>query len=605
MSDRTTFLTADLAAALFKRTAWSLTTWNRLEGRPRTLNFNRALRAEVRDALWLLTKQWQMGEFQGDDAASPIEAKVRITQSRLRNYTAAASGIIEDFDDAIPLEAKVERRPVAFTLQLQLLMGRQWLKMLPVAGLRSEYIRQYPIQQPDPTSPADASICAHQDAWSEFAAHAGRAMNGAAFYQHLKTPGAHAADGIAGSGGHEADLDKAAARFVAWVEALVAQPSAADAWLPERLEYQFSASAPAGPGVETVLTASEYYHGHIDWYSTELASATALGHPPPDPQNPSTSTRAMVPTPASFSGMPNTRWWKFEDGQTNFGDIKPDTTDLAKLLLIEFGLIYANDWFVIPYTHPAGSIVKVDGVAVTNVFGERLWIEPAGSRTGDDWQTWAMFLEDRAGTGARDTSLVLFPSAMKVDEGQPAEEVTLIRDEVANMVWAIETTIPLPTGDSKRGLEAARETRTFFEQRLPPPPPPPPPAAPIRYDLMNRVPENWIPFIPVHVDGSNRSIQLQRAAMLRILEGDLNRPVKVQPRTSLIRTGLADKKNYFLHEEEVPRAGAIVTQRYRRTRWRDGRAWVWIGVRKQVGRGEGASGLAFDSIVANPAKSAP
>jgi hypothetical protein len=173
------------------------------------------------------------------------------------------------------------------------------------------------------------------------------------------------------------------------------------------------------------------------------------------------------------------------------------------------------------------------------------------------------------------------------------------------MVWVIETTIPLPTGDSKRGLEAARETRTFFEQRLPVPPTPPPPAAPIRYDLMNRVPENWIPFIPVHVDGSNRSIQLQRAAMLRILEGDLNRPVKVQPRTSLIRTGLADKKNYFLHEEEVPRAGAIVTQRYRRTRWRDGRAWVWIGVRKQVGRGEGASGLAFDSIVANPAKSAP
>jgi hypothetical protein len=36
--------------------------WNRLECRPRTRNFDRALQAEVRDALWMLTKQWQMGD---------------------------------------------------------------------------------------------------------------------------------------------------------------------------------------------------------------------------------------------------------------------------------------------------------------------------------------------------------------------------------------------------------------------------------------------------------------------------------------------------------------------------------------------------------------
>ena len=32
--------------------------WNRLEGRPRTVDYSRALRAEVRDALWFLTRQW-------------------------------------------------------------------------------------------------------------------------------------------------------------------------------------------------------------------------------------------------------------------------------------------------------------------------------------------------------------------------------------------------------------------------------------------------------------------------------------------------------------------------------------------------------------------
>jgi hypothetical protein len=54
--------------------------WNRLECRPRTKNFDRALQAEVRDALWMLTRQWQMGEFKADDAGSPVLAKMHIRQ---------------------------------------------------------------------------------------------------------------------------------------------------------------------------------------------------------------------------------------------------------------------------------------------------------------------------------------------------------------------------------------------------------------------------------------------------------------------------------------------------------------------------------------------
>jgi len=596
MTDRTVFLTADLPEVLLKRTNPAVTTWNRLEGRPRTLNFSRALKAEVRDALWMLTKQWQLGEFAGDDAGSPIETKVRLTQSRFRSYRAGESGPVEPFDDEIPLETKVERRPVAFTLDLQLLMGRQWLKMLPVPALRTEFIRQYPIRRPDPTSAADAATCAHQEAWSEFAAHAGRSMNGAALLVHLQG-GGPAGDDIAGAAGHESELADAATRFLAWFNNLVALPSGPDAWQPDRLEYQFACAAPETPASEKVLVAGEYSQGRIDWYSSEISPSITLGSPAPDPANPSTSKRVVIPAPATFAGMPNTRWWELEDGATNFGDIRPDTTDLAKLILIEFGLVYANDWFVVPYTLPSGAIVHVDGVAVTNVFGERIWIEPAGSRGGDAWQRWAMFLQNRIGAGPVDTSLVLFPSAVKVDDAPPIEEVMLLRDEIANMVWAVENTIPLPTGEPKRGSEAGRETRTFFEQRVPPPTtPPPPPAAPIRYDLMNTVPEHWIPFIPVHRPGESRSIQLQRAALLRTIENDPTPLAKVHPRTALMREGLPTRRPYFLHEEEVPRAGVIVTQRYRRTRWHDGRPWLWLGVRKQTGRGEGGSGLGFDRV---------
>lgn len=54
---------------------------------------------------------------------------------------------------------------------------------------------------------------------------------------------------------------------------------------------------------------------------------------------------------------------------------------------------------------------------------------------------------------------------------------------------------------------------------------------------------------------------------------------------------------YFIHEEEVPRAGIRVAQSYQRTRWNDGRVFTWLGVRKLTGRGEGASNLAFDQIL--------
>ena len=605
MSDRTDFITSDVKTAIAQRAAPAITIWNRLEARPRVEKFDRALKAEVRDALWMLTRQWQFGEFRGDDAGSPYEAKLRITTTRLRKYQAGPDDPVEGFDDEIvPLETRVERRPVNFTLDLRMLMGRQWLKILPFADLRDAYRDAWPIAAPDPTVKADFAVCAHPEAWSSVAAAAGRRMDGAAFYVHL-TKGGDASANIANVAGREPQLAAAAALFVQWFEWMIAQPGPTDAWEPERLEYRFSASAPLKQG-EKVLVGDEYYQGHLDWYSVDIDTANVLGDPAPaDPDFPASVTKVMVPTPASFDGMPNTRWWAFEEGKTNFGDIKADTTDVGKLLLIEFGLTYANDWFLVPFAVEAGSIAHVDGAAVKNVFGERTWIEAASRGFDDDWRRWAMYLASIKGKGFQwaDTSLLLLPVAPKVSEGPALEEVMLVRDEVANMVWAIENVVPLASGEAKRGAEAARELRTFHERDLerrlgePPKPPPFAPGAQVRYDVMSSVPENWLPFIPVHRAGQTRSIQLQRAALLRILTGDPDKPEKVRPRTTLLRQGLEAKQPYYLHEEEVPRAGVVVTQRYQRTRWRNGRTWVWVGVRKQTGRGEAHSGLAFDRLV--------
>ncbi|HEX4946983.1 MAG TPA: hypothetical protein VFZ34_09975 [Blastocatellia bacterium] len=609
---------ANITEALERRAHPTITLWNRLEGRPRTADFKRALKAEVRDALWMLTKQWQMGEFRGDDAGSPVFAKIHTTSTPLDKYRPDVHAP-EAFDDTLPLETKVECRPLNFgnssqklALDVRLLMGRQWLKLVrKVGNYQAEYIAKYPIQMPDPERPEDAHLCAHQEIWQSFAAASGRMMDGASLYFYLKAgPTRHAYDGIAVDPTHQNDIDELATKFITWFEKLFYQPQQNDAWEPARLEYRFAVATPTATG-EKVYDAEEYYHGHLDWYNFDIdKQAKGLGEVPGmnAPVPPTEDTQSLLPTPIVYEGMPNTRWWTFEDRKTNFGDIKPETTDLAKLLLMEFGLVYANDWFLIPHVAAAGSIITVAGLAVTNVFGERFWIEPAGSGADDNWQRWSMFTVSVKGKAQdkADMSLLLLPTVPKIQESAPLEEAMLIRDEVANMVWGIEKTIPAPTGQGKRGSEAATETLNFYRRLLAEKLGEMPPVAPIeykaniRYEVMNTVPEHWIPFIPVHVPDDIRAIQLQRAAMPRVLEGDPDKPRKVRPRTALLREGLdtIPAAAYFLHEEEVPRAGVRVTQSFQRTRWRDGAVFVWLGARKQTGRGEGASGLAFDQIPA-------
>ena len=142
-------------------------------------------------------------------------------------------------------------------------------------------------------------------------------------------------------------------------------------------------------------------------------------------------------------------------------------------------------------------------------------------------------------------------------DGPPLEEAELVRDEVANMVWAVERTIPSVTGAGRSGRDEGRETLQYHERLVAAGSVPPAFQAGIAYLAMTSVPEHFIPFVPVHVPGSLREIQLQRSRMLRIIEGDPLPPEKVPPRTILMRQGLdqSPKQSYFLHEEEVPRVG--------------------------------------------------
>ena len=183
------------------------------------------------------------------------------------------------------------------------------------------------------------------------------------------------------------------------------------------------------------------------------------------------------------------------------------------------------------------------------------------------------------------------------------EEVLFIRDEVANMVWGIETTVPSAEGWGVKGGERALQTRRYHEAIVKAATSGSTPAAPLNdakvtYLPMTDVPEHWIPFIPVKVANSTRDIQLQRGSMLRIISGDPEKPAKVKPGTSILREGLdkATPEPYYVHEEEIPRAGIRVTQCFQRTRWLNGEVVVWLGMKKKTGKGEGSSNLQFDVL---------
>lgn len=602
--------------------------WNRLESRPRKEDFDRTLRAEVRDPLWMLCRQWQFGEFKAEDGGSAVQAKVQLDTTRINRY-AARSGPAFAYDDSLPLETKVEREAIfsnekksqTVDLSMRVRMGRHWLKLLKQftgKNYRDEYLKDYAfedfaeIEDPDVQQELNlAHLQTNRKAWQMFEAVKNRVVDG---YKLLAA---------IGSGDHETwvnenvDSDKieavlaAVEEFVNWFNRIYCQPGTSEntAWAPSYLEYQFACSAPADESGDrkTVLAAEEYQHGHLDWYSFDVEPDDKAM--PPDHQDAVINEErykvekpiSFIPTQIEFSGVPNVRWWEFEDRKIDFGNIRTSTSDIAHLMLAEFGLIYGNNWSVLPYNLEVGSLCEIQGIVVTDVFGVRTLIRPAGSGTDEDWQRWNMYNLNAVGSEKQsDTRLFLPPAIGKIQEGKPIEKVILTRDEMANMVWGIEHTIPGVGGNGINGYEAATDLTNYLQpdsestqseqvEKT---------DAKIQYKLGTSVPENWIPFIPVlDVEGPPGSIRLQRAAMPRL--SDKIPGTVVQPRGTIFRPDLdlLEPHPYFVNEEEVPRVGIIVTRSFQRTRWFEGKVYTWVGRRKQTGRGEGSSGLEFDQIV--------
>jgi hypothetical protein len=567
---------------------------------------NTSLQARIYDPLWMLTRQWQFGEFQGEDNGSPVLASWRGESAPLTRYHSGAvvphtTVEASRYDSRrIPLETLVEREAVRPALNRSHLpeklslaaeAGQHFLRLLDSQPLSTEsrnlyraaFLREYSFQA---LTSAQRELL-DGDSIAFFDLMAGRVPDGRRLYAGLgSTPGGEIvispALNIAET--DTAEVEKAARLWMRWFENLFSEPEMPNSsWSSERMEYSFSVGTSFSDG-ERVFTAQEYFEGHLDWYSFDANPEVKLGAAADRAFQ--KVARTAIPAPASFHGMPARRFWEFEDAQVNFGSLDAGPTDMLRLLLVEFALAYGNDWFVIPVELEIGCAYRTNSLIVTDSFGVQTALK-SSAELAEPFSSWRMFRHSTwRGSGPDRPAANMFflpPSLVKSVESRPIEEVLFLRDEMANMAWAVERLVESPADRPLNRFEANSNRK----RKLEPVPTPGSAAAPekLSYRLTTEVPDYWIPLLPVL---TGNDLRLKRGAVLKTNGAQET----VQPLGRILEAS----HELSLFEEEVPREGILVARNYHFARWIDGSSHLWVGRRKGVGYGEGSSGQRYDVV---------
>lgn len=573
--------------------------WQRLEPVTRTVEYDRALRAQVHDPLWLLGRQWQFGELEGEDAGSPVHVRTETSSAPLARFRAAGAASPQPYDPGqMPLEVLAEAEPVGPpTLRARADAGRRLTSLLRAHGASAtaaDVLRKFPLTAPAASAAADPSAGITDRLASVL--H-GRLPDGLAAADALRPtvrPSGSAAPAlpasIASPAAEKAAALAAAREFLDWIEAELQPAGRVPAWVRERLEYRFSVAARTADG-EVVLNAPEYHGAGLDWHDLDIDSSsgatlgTAQEGASPAPAN--TITQVLA-APVAFPGMPTDRFWELEDAAVSLPSVQAAPEELGRLALVEFATAFGNDWYLIPVRISSGTVTDVVSLLVTDTFGEALLVRPTGeavAASGPAGSRWSMFaLSSRDGSanaGAPAARLVVPPTA-DATEGAAIEDVLFARDEQANLVWAVERIVEGPDG---RGRDRNDEWLPLAAVLDPPPPPSP---APLAYWLMSAVPPHWIPFVAIHDSTENRGVRLERAAMLRL---DADPPAPVPPIGRILEP---ETTPFIVFEEEAPREGVRMARIPALCRSVDGHTYLWTRRRSRTGRGEQSSGLAFD-----------
>jgi IPT/TIG domain-containing protein len=603
---RVTTRWSSVEAALVVTQLGSITAWTRLEMHARADDLNRGvetgLQAAVYDALWLLGRQWQMRELDGEDAGSPITARLTAETAALARWrplesTKAAAAVPPG---QVPLEALVEHERVLpprdrasgfADYRLAVDGGLQWLRTLAarlprrqdIDGYRREYLRVRALRPP--TRNERAKLDAATLRFIDLAV--GRVPDGARLYVELQMT-------LPENGGHvptepairPPDHDafrRAVVDWFGWWDGVFSQgTTGGQTWDAARMEYRFAVSAETSKG-EVVLTAPDYDGRRLDWYSLDAGGGPSLRARPEKPSKPGPQpiTRTLVPVPVSYPGMPAPRYWEMEDARVDFGSVAAGPTDLARLLFVEFATVYGNDWFLLPVDElPVGSLCRIDSLIVTDTFGRQTTV----TSLEQSLQGFRLF-----DMGDRPDLLFVADALPSTFESAPLEEVLLLRDELANLAWGVERVVS--------GLAGTPVNRTEVWQQRAQQPPATGDEPPLAYRLSTAVPDYWIPFV-LKLERDRAVVTarwLERAALRDPVTGQL-----IGPQGELLRH---DAPTVRVHDHVVGREGVRLLREWQYGRGPDGRTHLWRTRRRDVGRGEGSSGLRFDVVERRPGKS--
>jgi len=552
--------------------------WDRLEPDNTDETLIEGLQARVADPLWMLARQWQTGELDGEDAASPFATWISHETLPLTTLTTPDGRRHSIAGNPTPLEPLVEAIPPSATSAEDFAsLGAAAIADLP-RGVDRDLMRKllrlhYPVE----TSNLRPQAPVPQPALRRLRVLA----------RHGFDPFAMAQDKAQALAADKNMPRMKAGALDRWVQSHTtrcAQRGRAiaektDAWDAHKLEYQATLSTRAGDE-QVDLALSQYGGGRLDWYSFDGngSAAKSVGG--------ARLTKKRVrgtPMALTYAGQPVSRFWEFEDAAVHFGGLSAGPADIARMVVADFAAIGGDDVFVIPFDVPVGALARVTKLEVRDVFGYSHTVKPAREMdkpSPDGTRPFSMFELGESSPPETGVSpwVPVLPVLANAMDGPALERISLRRDEDANMAWAIEEEIEGPFGRPLRRRQAW-EPKDFDALE---------PGDAWPYRVQTDVPPWWIPLVPERV-AKGGQIHLRRA---RMGVWETLPPDQAGPKSR----AMDPTRPVTLAEHALPVSGLELTRHWQLGRAYDGKLVLWQSWRRRTGAVARPSGLQFDAI---------
>lgn len=609
---------------------YNLEFTERKEGRTNNGNLTEALRMRAHDPLWMLARQWQMGEFRGNDTGTAMSVKCRIKEDDCQKNP--LEPIIEQINPEIDLMVRIES--AVYFMDLIRHSGsikREEIKKFREMALKTwpiEWNSFHPVLGHEATQDFERTLNSRQQAFIQ--SYRGKIFDGYKLYKDITSETTKNVALLSFVMDSMLKYD-----FVSWFnEKYFPANAKSPYWQQKDLCYQLSAEAG-----DKLLEGDRYQGGRLSWYSVDY-KGTKKG------ETSMTIERDVMslPTIAHYTAAPNRRLWEIEDRKVFMGNSLEQQSG-GNIALMKYATMFSNDWMLFPLDTEIGKYIQLDSIKVIDTFGDEIIID-GNDRAGkkDKVKTleerWQLFTNTECNNPKKTPfdGLYYAPQLVKTLEGKPIEEVKMLRDEMSNMVWGVEEQVSDGCGmamdatlcatkltEYVNGLyethhpKPAPKTVTFSQDQTPEVKEAENAKAAYRYLLQSSVPLNWIPFVPQRLKtvSSNdpfflggREMILRRGKMPCYIWDEKDGKIKVdkvpaRPKGTILKEGLVENNGQwketplFFHEEAIQSTGIRLVKNYQRARWINGASYQWLGIYKQLAKTEATSGLEFDSLEEN------